>query len=225
VNLNYSAGGSDDKTKLLIHGEEQMNGIYFNSSEPSPSKNVTKLGGALQSLNRSRFGGKSWYFDGVDDYLTIPDSDDWDFGSGNFTIDFWIYKLSRDGDYNFVAAHMDDSSSAWYLSSGIDSGNMEFYDYTATTNCRLYSGSALPLNQWVHVALVRNVTTISMYFNGQLTNAAACTGSLSTGTSTLGVGARSSGVNYINAYIDELRISKGIARWTSNFDPPDRPYG
>ena len=83
---------------------------------------------------------------------------------------------------------------------------------------------------WTHLAIVRNGSNLSMYKNGtsiSSTDGTAGNGgaSMASVTSLVSIGARSNGTYYpFYGYIDELRITKGVARWTSNFTPPTVPY-
>jgi|GEM_PF-1090062 len=174
------------------------------------------------TLGASGKFGTATSFDGSGDYISFPTSDDWNFGSGDFTIDAWVYKRTRDDDYNFIASSRGEDGNGWYLASGVDAGNADFYDQNGT--CRVLSSSPISLNVWTHIAVVREGSIVKMYLNGQLSNSASCTGSLVVSSSPLGVGARYPGVNYIDASIDEFRISKGIARWTAPFTPPVSAY-
>ena len=79
----------DSETKLLIHSDTSSGSTTFTDSSNS-ARTITANGDVVHSANASKFGSTSMYFDGSGDYLSVPDSNDWDFGSGDFTIDFWI---------------------------------------------------------------------------------------------------------------------------------------
>ena len=96
----------------------------------------------------------------------------------------------------------------------------------AGAECR--SSTLIDLNTWYHIAVVRENGTAKLYINGVHEGTA---NSFSTPSNSLNVvigsmySAEGDNHNWgLNGYIDEIRISKGIARWTSNFTPPDQPY-
>jgi hypothetical protein len=190
------------------------------------------VGNAQISTTQSKFGGSSMYFDGNGDYLTAATTPAQQYGTGNFTIEFWFYKTAN-GSYNYG-----DSTGDFFLRIGntgftvnsvvISTNNSQqitaFIGYNGSSwATTIVSSSTFSLDTWYHVALVRagtgsNQTTL--YVNGT---------SYGTGTSStdltdasfgtaLRIGASSSD-RYYNGYIDDLRITKGIARYTSNFTP------
>jgi hypothetical protein len=190
------------------------------------------VGNAQISTTQSKFGGASLAFDGNGDYLTAATTPAQQYGTGNFTIEFWFYKTAN-GSYNYG-----DSTGDFFLRIGntgftvnsvvISTNNSQqitaFIGYNGSSwATTIVSSSTFSLDTWYHVALVRagtgsNQTTL--YVNGT---------SYGTGTSStdltdasfgtaLRIGASSSD-RYYNGYIDDLRITKGIARYTANFTP------
>jgi hypothetical protein len=170
------------------------------------------------------------YFDGTGDYLTMPDSDDWDLGTGDFTIDFWLYHSSLTG-YQEVIEPQDTS---WKLFFNSNDGRLYFnhsspYFALIAVPSSYGLGNTFPANVWRHWAIVRHNEDISVYMNGTKdtnpyeANPENFGTSLSGGSSGLAIG-RYGASGYLNGYIDELRVSKGIARWTSNFTPPTSPH-
>ncbi len=91
---------SDPNTKLLLHMDGSNGSTNFVDS--AQSRSVTANGNAQISTSQYKFGGASGYFDGSGDYLTVPDSSDWTFGTGDFTIDLWV-RFSALQDSSFVS--------------------------------------------------------------------------------------------------------------------------
>jgi hypothetical protein len=196
---------------------------------------VTKNGGVSRSSSESKFGGYSAYFNGSG-YLTIPDSDDWNFGTEAFTIDAWIRvpPLTDPNVYGIITQ----SQSIYTIIN-----RFSWYTYAQGTMIQVVSGGSQLLlfytgytsfspNTWYHVALIRgwggNPNTWALTINGvvRATRTASITWPNLTGA--LRIGQLAGAFNYdhyFNGYIDELRVSKGVARWTSNFTPPSGPYG
>jgi hypothetical protein len=223
-------GGNDAYTKLLLHMDGTDDGTTFTDDSAS-SHTVTRYN-ALTKTSVKQLGTASGYFDGSGDYLTVPTSDDWDFGSGDFTIDSWIYPtgepetgqigflvhgVTAGGDYSFLiyTRHVAASPNNFYMEVKSDSN---YY--------LIASSAAHTLNEWQHIALVRNGNTLTFYKNGTAAGTADLTGITLRDVNqpvSIGWDTKVDG-NFFIGHIDELRISKGIARWTENFTPPASPY-
>lgn len=163
------------------------------------------------------------------DYLTVPDSADWAFGTGEFTIDFWV-NFTAIGPTTFYEQFVD-SSHYIVLDYRSFTSTWEFFITNGTTTANYTFPWSPAMGTWYHIALVRSgSTTISIYVNGT-----ALTPTILTPISInpvpdfaaivyIGVNFNGSLANYFNGYIDEYRISKGIARWRDNFTPPSVAY-
>lgn len=84
------------------------------------------------------------------------------------------------------------------------------------------SGITLTANAWQHIAIVRSGNTWTVYVNG--VSAGSGTNSSSFDCTVSGIGGSVSGINYFNGYVDELRITRGVARYTANFTPPSQAF-
>ncbi|RJQ30478.1 LamG domain-containing protein [Candidatus Parcubacteria bacterium] len=219
----------DGYTKLLLH----MDGVNAATTFPNSATTthtVTRSGDAQVSTAQSKFGGGSGLFDGTGDYLSVADSDDWNFGSGDFTIDFWI-------NFNSISSHSgifmqsvttDVDQLYFYRNSG--GASLGFLVYGGGVSLANYGVSWTPvLGTWYHFALVRSGSNFNIYVNGKalsLTETTAISTLPNYAAPFLIADANANGtVPPLNGRMDEFRISKGIARWTSNFTPPPRPYG
>ncbi len=219
----------DSYTKLMLHMEGSGNSF----TDSAASKAVTANGDVTQTTAQLKLGGKSAVFDGNGDYLTLADSEDWNFGSGNFTIDFWIRFNSVNGS-QMPSGWWSGSTGtySWRIHYYGDQPGMYFQYSTDGTNVFNGIGSVWTPspNTWYHVAIVRHGADGLFFVNGVKTGATGNFGTdvLYSATSPLYIGSVFSGgePGYLfNGYLDEFRISKGIARWTSDFTPPSSPYG
>lgn len=213
----------DTNTKLLLHADETAQSFFDSSYYNHP---ISAAGDVIQSSTQSVLGGKSAYFDGSGDYLTVPDSEDWNFGTGDFTIDFWT-RFNSVGNNQFVAQGVDGNND-WYF--GFWQGRLFFYHADASAQRAYYAYDWAPnTGAWYHLALARSGANLLLFINGNnvswtniytpisSNNLADISYNLTIGYSPY-LGA------YQNGYIDEFRISRGIARWTSNFVPPTSSY-
>jgi hypothetical protein len=229
-----SAAGPADpfigSVSLLLHGDGTNGSTTIIDSSPSP-KTVTAVGDAQISTTQSKFGGASIAFDGTGDYLTVPDNADFEFGSGNFTAEAWVYPAASPnqpiimGQWDGVGGG---TGLSWVITlSNNSSRNLRFLVSTnGSTAADSVSSSPLTLNAWSHVALVRSGDVFTAYLNG--TSAVSYTisagASLFNAPNVITIGASSTANSPFNGYIDDLRITKGIARYTANFTPPTAAF-
>jgi hypothetical protein len=216
----------DAYTVALLH----MDGADTSQTFTDESgKTWTARGHAQIDTAQSKFGGASGLLDGTDDYIDTPNSADFDFGTGNFTIDLWVRRNGNQADYSgLVGAGLDATGAGWWIQFGSAAGGStnKIILYANTGN-RIVSNTTIADTTWTHIAVVRNGNTVTMYFVGSSVGTYDCTGVSfnSTGAGCV-IGRESTDANnyYLNGHLDEVRISKGIARWTANFTPPDRAY-
>jgi hypothetical protein len=228
--MGYFYGGIDSYTKLMLHCNGVDASTTFTDDEITP-KAVTAVGNAQIDTAQKVFGTGSGLFDGTGDYLSVVDHADWDFGSGNFTIDFRVRfaAFTEDhGDNAMIFDHGDDDdhriclnyvSATWWYFIVTDGTTKALYTWAVTHN----------VDTWYHIALIRNATTMDLYVNG-----IALAKTETTAISTNSVGSYAAavlvGINKdtagqpFNGWLDEYRVSTGIARWTANFTPPDDEY-
>lgn len=195
--------------------------LHFDGDITDGSGRVwTAYGGATTSTTQKKFGSGALYLNGSSDYLTTPNNADFNFSTGDFTIDCWLYPTSINS-LNAVFDKYDASNGTWQVA--ISSGKMNIYIRRATPLNYTSSLTSLTLNAWNHCAWVRNNGTIYLYLNGINVGSVSATDNLdSTCIVTIGRQGNQSSY-YFPGYIDEMRVSKGIARWTSNFTPPAAP--
>jgi hypothetical protein len=190
---------------------------------------MTAYGNAQIDTGQSEFGGASGLFHGSGDYLSTPDSADWAFGAGDFTIDFWVRWATLPTSYNhqrFYIQYADGGHFVYFdLFNNAGTYRFDFASYGGTSNVYLSNAAvSLSTGVWYHVALVRNGNNVYVYKDGTQVGSAAWTGTVPDLAATVIIGATSDGSSCLNGWLDEFRVSKGIARWTSNFTPPTGAY-
>jgi len=201
---------------LLLHCDGSNGSTTFTDNSPR-TKTVTSNNGAAISTAQSKFGGASALFDGTNDYLSIPNNAEFNFASGTFTIECWFYFLTSVTDKNLLTTYYN-SNQAWYIQTYLGKIVVGFSgdgaDITGTTT--------ILANTWYHVAVSGTAGSYKMFINGTQ-EGSTYTGATSLASSApLYIGVliyNSAGYGYFNGYIDEVRITNGIARYTGNFTP------
>lgn len=219
--------GNDQYTKLLIPGRGVNNSTNIIDV---CGKTITRAGNTCISTAQSKFScyGSSIYFDGSGDYLSLAKSTDFAFGSGNFTVDYWFYMVAYTSNYltDMISCYHS-TNLGWGNSINFASGTANIYLFGDNNNNHTFSYS-FSANTWYHLAFSRNGNDLRCFVNGiQVGSTATETHEWNIYRDTLRIGASEeyTGGYPFNGYMSQPRISKGIARWTSNFTPPARPYG
>ncbi len=188
------------------------------------AKNVLEtVGNAQISTTQSKFGGSSMYFDGTGDYL-IPNAGTTDlyaFGSGDFTVEMWIYQTGS-GTFALYDTRPNNTNGA-YLNISSTSGQLEVY---VSSSSILLAGT-ISLNTWTHIAVSRSGTNLRGFINGAQVGSTVTNSTVFLGSAQRPV-IGASGFNVtqfnFNGYIDDLRVTRGHARYTSNFTAPTAAF-
>lgn len=222
VGLQAPIGGIDVYTKLMLHFDNNLT-----DSEITP-KTITNTGSVTfdNTPGKYKFGGFAASFNGSSQYATAADSNDWTFGSSDFTIDCWINLNSLSGQQDIVGQFADTGNWWDFYYNGAD--QITFAVQSSATYIGYYQSINLGLSTGTlyHIQFSRFGSTAFFFLNGvsiSLTQLFAW-GTLSNLAAVLRIGNVYNLVAPFNGYIDELRISNGIARNTSNFTPPSGPY-
>ena len=161
-------------------------------------------------------------FDGSGDYLTVPSSTDLEMGTGDFTIEMWVYSTdsSQDTqDRRFFATEDNATSSIQIGHIETTSGNVEYADQ-GSLNVRV-TGTTDIRNQWAHIAVVRKSGTVSLYVNG-VSEGTPTTDNNSKTADTPTIGKYPGANGHFKGHMSNLRVVKGTALYTANFKPPMR---
>ena len=193
----------------------------------STTKVVTANGNVAASSALSNFYSGSFYFDGTDNKLTIPDNSDFSFGSGDYTIEMWVYPTRISGTQENLITRGTSGYSGFIMSvtNFLDSTSGSAWDANITYD------NPLVANKWQHIAVCRYGDTWTVYINGVANGSDTASGSVSA-SGTLTIGERSGQTDF-QGYINDIRLYKGVAKYTSNFIPasinpdilPDTPSG
>jgi hypothetical protein len=178
-------------------------------------KTLTAVGNAKLTQSVKKFGTAGLILDGTGDYVTVASSDDFGFGTGNFTIEGWFYKNTATQMVLFDMRTTSSQSSIYVESNA--AGNLRLFVSGAY---RLTSSNAMPTGEWTHVAISRVSGVTRFFINGVVsTNTYADTNDYGS-AKPLVLGASFTGTTAVNGYIDDFRVSKGIGRYTTTFTAP-----
>jgi hypothetical protein len=215
------------EVSLLLHGNGINGSATITDSSLMP-KTVTPLGTTQIStggINRVAFGNSSLFFNNSPaNAITTLSNADFAFGTSDFTVEAWIYQKTQ----SLYATLLEIGSHAFTTGIGFFTGSDGFYVYSGA-----YAGTrvnTLSLNVWQHVAYCRSGSIMRMFLNGMLQSSGTLAQNLTT-TSNVSIGypvgqvpLQNQTIYQFDGYIDDLRITKGVARYTSNFTPPTLPF-
>lgn len=210
------ASGPDAYTSLLLHFDGSNGATTFADSSMY-GQAVSRIGtiAALSTADK-KFGTASLRLQS-NGCLQVADTPELRMGSGDFTIDWWA-KLSVASEHTMVEKGY---SGAGAFIFAVRSNNLiDFW----TSGGGWSQGLAGPAaGTWQHYAIIRSGSTLKLYIDGVEKHSRTDTTNFSA-TGPMYIGAFSAGSWPMNGFIDEFRVSKGIARWTSAFTPPSAPY-
>lgn len=186
------------------------------------AKTVTVYGDTKTSTTQFKYYGSSGYFDGAGDYLTVPASSDFDFGTGDFTVEFWMYRTAV-GNYATIISHNYGTNPNFLLQTSTSLGQ-RWKLYLSGISVSITEGSDHSLNTWHHYAIVRNgggSNNVVIYRDGSSVATGSFTNNVGNATADYSIGGRGNGTLPFAGYIQDFRVYKGVAKYTATFNPPN----
>jgi concanavalin A-like lectin/glucanase superfamily protein len=222
-------GGNDSFTKVLLHMDGSNGGTSFPDTNAGGSAHTWTASGATTDTSTFQFATASENAVGGSKYITTPDSTDFTLGSGDWTIDFWINVNGGAGTSRFVSSQLGSTgtNASGSFAIKVDSSNVMIASvFTAAVSTDVTGTTNMTTGTWRHVAFVRTGNILKLFINGtQEGGNVAYSGTVNDVTANLSVGRAGDFTSLtFNGYIDEFRLSVGVARWTANFTPPTGPY-
>lgn len=225
--------GNDTYTKALLAFDGADAATTINDTNNGGSAHTwTANGNAQIDTAASKFGGASGLFDGTGDYVSASDHADFALGSGDFTIDLWFNCSVASGTEANIAGQSDSTptaaSTSFYVKK-TTADKIEAAVYVGSTQYAVTSSTLFTSatnTGWHHLALVRTGSVLKLFLDGvQEGGDTTISGTVNDSSSALAVGRRGEvTTNTWNGWLDEFRLSVGIARWTVNFSPPASAY-
>ncbi len=198
--------------------DRDVTGEYVSSISAGVGKTATlnANGGTapVRSSTQAKFGTYSAYFAGNGGTLNFADHNDFDFGSGDFTIEYWLYPTTagrhklRRGSTDYTAYFLGENGNAAYISSNGSQWNILSNQSMGTETTGV----------WQHYALVRNGNVFTTYRNGVVVDANTSSATINDRASEIfSIGGHTGQASWTyHGYMDEVRISDS-ARYTGDF--------
>jgi hypothetical protein len=192
----------------------------------STTKVMTSVGNAAASSDTSNFYNGSFEFDGTGDGITCPDNTDFEFGSGDFTVECWVKQDDTSGFDVFVGKYGGSSDGEFIVGKNGNTPTFYWQDSSgnANINATNFTGNT---SQWYHMACVREGDVFTMYINGVCENSTTDATTIKTTSNKLTIGIENDqSSSPFDGYIQDVRIYKGVSKYsgttigTQYFVPP-----
>lgn len=208
------AGNTDpyfSDVKLLLH-LDGSNGATSATDSSSSARAITFYGNAQLTTADFKFGSASLLLDGNGDYIDTPSSTDFAF-PGDFTIEAWVYLTTTSGSYKTIfgsgtyGLYHISNTLVWYSTAG-----------------GLTTFGTITNDAWHHVAISRSGTSLKCFVDGVQSGSTLTSSTSFTCTTTWKIGYDAIGAAYLTSKVDEMRVTKGVARYTANFTAPTAAF-
>ena len=205
------AGGGGDpyfsSVKLLLH-LDGSNGATSATDSSSSARTMTFYGNAQLTTTSPKYGSAALLLDGTGDYIDTPSSADFEF-AGDFTLEAWVYLTTSSGSYKTI----------------FGSGTYGLYHYSNTlvwysTVGGLTTFGTITNDAWHHIAISRSGTSMKCFVDGVQSGSTLTSSTSFTCTATWKIGYDTIGLAYLTSKIDDIRVTKGVARYTADFTAP-----
>lgn len=214
----------------LLAGFNGADGATAFTSEDAAARTATFVGNAQLDTADKKWGSASLLVDGNDE-VTFPNHADFDFGTGDFTIELWCKATTYPTAYSAPMGKWTATSNqrGWDLGYRSANNRWEFFWSTNGSNSNQLNGSiATATGGWHHIAVSRIGADLRMFQDGVQDGSTANIGSNRVFQSSqpvrIGRGSATSTAEYWNGWIDDVRITKGVGRYAANFTPPRGPF-
>ena len=207
---------------VLLMGFEGANGSTgapgMTDESPAAHGVATGLVNATISNTKVEFGSTSLFLNSG--RIQYANSNDWNFGAGNFTLELWVNFNSLAGIQRFISTWNGTNDSNLGFTLGMTSAGTRLTWEVSTTGINgfidINAVWAPVINQWYFITLDYNGTTYRAYVNGTMIGSSTTARTIFNSTHNLNIGSDNDGSSPLLGYMDELRITKGVARYASD---------
>lgn len=239
-----------NNVNAIYHGSAPLTGVYHGVTQITPTvtttpdpyfsdvvlllqdsltdespqgQTITALGGASFTTTNPKVGTHSLSLLAAGDSAVLPSAETASLGDGDFTFEAWIYIPSLSGVHTIYDARTSGQNPAGQPVIAIDVlGRLSME--AGGVQVVVTPSNFIVSSKWAHIALVRGGIYVDAYINGTRRVRTINTASFSVGTSGVRIGGSQNNTNYFLGYLDALRITKGVARYTSNFTLPTSAF-
>jgi hypothetical protein len=208
--------------QVLMHMDGADQGTVFTDVKGNV---VTRVGTGITSTTQAKFGSTSYYNDSASSRLSIANNPDFSIGSGDFTIEAWVYQ-NGDSWLKIVAdKRVNTASYGEYIFRVNSNEGIDLYINNNNSWVLCQSGNFLvPNNTWSHIAFSRKGSIIRGFIDGVKVAEISTTVSATPDSNDILMGSSGSNSERLIGYIDEFRLTVGSARYVSNFTPKNAPF-
>lgn len=206
--------------------------LHFNGADASTTftdqtgKTWSVAGNAQIDTAQSKFGWASGLFDGTGDRISAATSADFGFGSGDYTLEAWVRATNTSTRVNniFDTRTAGNTGVAFFFGGGAFSVPANVIGFSSNSAV-IATGGTVAANTWYHIALCRQGTTVRGFIDGvQVFSATDARTYASSSQCMIAADYAFTATQHLNGWVDEARITKGVARYTASFTPPAAPY-
>jgi len=211
VTSGYGTIDENDGTYVYLDGKGEGRII---ATDETTGKNVSANGNVVTSTTQFKFGTSSAFFDGTGDWLSVPSDPDFNFSTGDYTLEAFVRLTNTSGNkviFDFRSTSLSEISPVVYV-SGSD------VIYYVNGVAAITGAAALSPTTWHHIALSRSSGISRLFVDGSQVGVSYTDGN-DFPTRGLRIGANLQGSSSMNGYIDEVRITKGASRYNAGFTP------
>jgi hypothetical protein len=210
---------------LALHCEGADASTTFTDASYVPNT-VTAVGNAQIDTAQFKFGSASALFDGTGDYLTIPNATPLQLQTGDFTIELWV-RLNSAAANIIITQHATGTGTypwrIWFESATSKFGFNGFAS-NGTSSYSMQQTGTSTTGIWYHLAAVRTGNNFLFFVDGAAAGTSFLASNLFATTATIAFGASNNGIAALNGWLDDIRITKGVARYTGAFTAPTATF-
>ena len=212
------------KVSLLLHFDGANGSTTFADNSPDPSS-ITAVGGAAIGTANANYGTGALSANGG--RLTVPNADKLNLSIGDWTIELWFWLNNSGTQARLIDKEISNGIYPWAINYGqVTSGKIDFRSFNTggILLSDLVGTTTVAAQQWNHVAVCRAGNTYRLFLNGVQEAIATRSDALRVSTDPVNIGNNGLNSTYGGLLIDEVRITKGVARYAANFTPPTAAF-
>ena len=204
---------------LAVSGQGSIADVHHTVKGSGSAHSATVTGCTIKK-STGRLYDESIFFDGSDDKLDFGDHDDWDFGTGDYCVEGWFYTDNTTGYVPLIAAR---DTSGWRLQfTPSDNWKVKWGGGTADGEIVVSEANGITRKSWHHIAATRSGSTVRLFIDGKLVDTAT-NGTATNAGNNLEIGDTwPSGMTQFSGNMQDIRVYKGAAKYTSEFVAPVR---